>query len=262
MVKSKDINILNGLIQQLIEDYIEKGIYEIAEFKKKLRELILNPLSFDERIQKIINLVENEEEYQDNFEFLWRQVEDVLNRQSSEKIKKKELQKEKIRTYEKKLVKFLVDIGKRKGTNETLSAIIAYLLIYKHLTQLELKKLSGYSRGAISENLKILVNYGFVHKKLIEGTRKYEYTIGESMAYVAKNVSIIKSLKAEELLKFVDKKISQLKKMDNQSRNGLDLLSKRLEEMKEFCILLENILFKVISSNQIQSIMGDKFESN
>lgn len=261
MVKSEDINILNGLIQQIIYDYIEKGNYEIGEFKKNLRELISNPLSFDERIHKMITLVENEGEEQDNFDLLWRRIEDILNGQSSEIGKKKELQKEKIiRTYEKKLVKYLVDIGKRKGTNETLSAIISYLLIYKRLTQLELKKLSGYSRGAISENLKILVNYGFVHKELIEGTRKYEYSIGESMGYVAENVSIIKSLKAEELLKFVDKKISQLKTMDNQNKNGLNLLIKRLGQLREFCILLENILYRVISSDQIQSIMGDKFE--
>jgi len=261
MVESENIARFTDLIEEIIQDYVETGNYEIIEFKKQLKNLISNPLSFDKRIQKLVNLIEKSSTQIESFDYLWQTIENILRSQSSEQIINKELQKEKIRTYEKKLIKFLMDIGKKKGTNEILSAIIGYLLIHKRLTQSELKKLSGYSRGAISENLKILINYGFVQKEPIEGTRKHQYSIGESMGYVAENVSITKSLKTEELLNFVNKKISQLKAMDNQERNGFELLLSRLGELEEFCILMENILHRVISSEQIQSIMGDKFES-
>ncbi|TFF91748.1 MAG: hypothetical protein EU543_06215 [Promethearchaeota archaeon] len=257
MVAPENIKEFNSLVEEIFHDYIEEGEYEINIFKKKLRDFVSNPLSSDKRFHKLITLIDDKKEASEKFDSFWNQIEDLISKKSSKDKIKKKLHEGKIRSYEKKLIEFLVDIGKKKGTNETLSAIIGYFLIHNRLTQSELKELSGFSRGAISENLTILTNFHFVHKEFIEGTRKYQYSIGDSMSYVAENVSLIKSLKAEELLNFMNKKISYLKAMDNKKKHGFNLLLKRLEELKDFCNLLENILNKVITSDQIQSIMGE-----
>ncbi|TFG01612.1 MAG: transcriptional regulator [Promethearchaeota archaeon] len=258
MVASENIKEFNSLMEEIFHDYIVREQYELNIFKQKLRDFVSNPLSSDKRLHKLITLMEDKNGISENCDSLWNQIEDLISEKYLKKKIKKKLQEGKIRNYEKKLIEFLVEIGKKKGTNETLSAIIGYFLIHKRLTQSQLKELSGFSKGAISENLKILAESRFVHKELIEGTRKYQYSIGDSMSYVAENVSLIKSLKAEELLNFANKKISQLKAMDNKKKPGYDLLLKRLEELKEFCKLLENILNTVINSDQIKSIRGEK----
>ena len=83
---------------------------------------------------------------------------------------------EKLRKYEKKIVEFLLDIGKSKRVNPKISEIASYLFIHENLTQKELKELTGFSIGSISTFLSVMTGTGTFQKQLIPGTHAFMHS--------------------------------------------------------------------------------------
>jgi len=261
MIESKNLEQIFTLINKLINDYKETRNKGIDDFLECLKDYLANPLSINENSYELIKKIDQLNLKKEDFELLWNKIKDFIEKKYfEEKGKKDQFYKEKLLTYEQQIINFLMDIGKTKGTNETLSAIIGYFLIHKHLTQAELKELSGFSRGAISENLKKLVKVGFAQKEKINNSKTYQYSIGENMAYVAKNVSFVKTSGVEQMKQFIQQKYEELQQIGDSSKKGFSILSERLNELLEFFRLYQDILQKIIKSPMIKNLIENKDE--
>jgi len=262
IIESKKLQQIFNLIDKIIGDYNETKNKGIEEFSSVLKEYLTNPLSLNERSYELIKAINKLNLEKEDFEVLWNKIEHfITEKYPKEKKKKNQFFKEKLRTYEQQIINFLMDIGKTKGTNETLSAIIGYLLIHKHLTQSKLKQLSGFSIGTISENLKKLVKVGFVRKEKINDSKTYQYSIGEDMSYVAKNVSFVKITGVEQMKKFIQQKFEELQKIEVSSKKGFLTLSERLKELIDFFTMYQNILQEIIKSPMIKNLIQNKDEA-
>ncbi|TXT63833.1 MAG: hypothetical protein BAJALOKI1v1_660014 [Promethearchaeota archaeon] len=241
------------MVKDVIFNYQEED-KNAEEFLKDLKAFLLNPLSLQKEAFNLANEFNQLNIHEKESEDFWNEIKDVIEK--NYKLKKKEfpLFQTKLRDYEKILINFISDIGKSKGTNETLSAIIGYLLIYSHLTQSQLQKLSGFSRGAISENLNKLVERGFAKKKRLEESKKYEYSIGEDWKEIAQNVSLVKTSGIEEMKDFIQQKYEEVNTDENRSKKGASILSERLEELKVFFDMYEEIIEIIMKSPIIKDL--------
>lgn len=219
----------------------------------------MNPFSGNEKAFELSKELSERVSNQNEFQSVWKQISHFIDKNYPEKGSRSEqYYKNKLREYEKLFVEFVVEIGKKRGTNETISAIIGYLLIYQYLTQSELKKLSGLSKGAISENLKKLVEIGFIKRKMTDNIRAYQYSLGNDMKAISQNTSFIKLIKGQEIEAFSNKKLSQLEQFDDQSKAGTNLLKERLEELKAFSNIYQTIIQQIKDSKLVKRLEADK----
>jgi DNA-binding transcriptional regulator GbsR (MarR family) len=156
---------------------------------------------------------------------------------------------------EKDLVEILVEMGANKGQNSSISMIIAYLLIYRTITQKKLKKLTGLSLGTISTVLSSLSSTGFVKKELKKGTHTFNYTIGDNMPQIASNVGLIKQDINEEAKRFFKKEIAKLESLNYTNNKRWILLKERLKHLVNLIKIRERILKKLLESDFFQKIV-------
>lgn len=259
MIDPTEMKEFQHLVSELIEDYVGKRNYDIDDFKRMLKNLIDNPLSSDKKIYKLIDLLGEKGLESGHFEEVWDKMEKIIGNtfQKNEKIRKDFFQ-ERFRTHEKRLVDFMIEMMASKGSNESLMLITAYLVIHKKLTQSQLKRLTGLSQGTISETLSRSVKYGHVKKERIEGTRTFQYSLGESMRSIAKNISSVKMMKGKEIEGFVRKKLEELKMIEDSSKKGSKLLLERLNELKQYSKISQEILQEITKSKPMLDIIGEE----
>jgi DNA-binding transcriptional regulator GbsR (MarR family) len=162
----------------------------------------------------------------------------------------------KVRVYEKRLIEILVDAGKVKGQNAVFGSIIGYLLLHGSLTQSQIKELTGFSKGAISQSLKILSSAPAIKKEPLEGQREYLYTLGANMADIASNIGYYKSESNELAIKLLQSKVQELEK--NKDKKGYNILSKRVAEMVNFFEYNLKVLENIKESSFIKELKVDK----
>lgn len=246
---------IQSLIDSIIQRQMNKSKLTLTQLKDLLEDYLRNPYSRDKKAFLLSKQISELTSKEENFQSIWEQIENfVYSKYSKVNVDSDEMLKKRLREYEKKLINLIVEFGKSKGTYETLSIIIGYLLIRKELTQSEIQNLSGLSRGAISENLTKLVENGYVNRKLIKGTRKYQYSFGNNMKAISDNTSFIKLIKGKEIEEFSNEKISELEHIKNQSKDEVKLLKDRLKELKEFSKMYQIIIKEIRDSNLTKSI--------
>jgi DNA-binding transcriptional regulator GbsR (MarR family) len=148
---------------------------------------------------------------------------------------------DKIRDYEKELVKFSLEIGKRRGQNPIITKIFAYLLIHKALTQKELVELCECSIGSISTHLAAMISFDFVEKRLIPGTHTYIYSLNIDLSQnLSSTIKLgIKFItQAHKFLKSKKKELIQLLKKEKEKLNPI---IKRFEEVESVILLYEQL---------------------
>ena len=161
--------------------------------------------------------------------------------------------------YEKRLVKILVEMGATKGQNEKFSSIISYLVLHGSLTQKELVKLTSYSLGTVSRILITLVGMGSAKKKLIKGTHKFEYTLGDNTSALASNTSSLKkevNNKNTEFFKEKYDELLKLKDLDDENEVKRAFLLTRFEEMLDFLALQREVIDEISKPEFLAKIMG------
>ena len=165
----------------------------------------------------------------------------------------------KIRYYEKRLIELIIEITESKERSPTIYEIIGYILIHGSLTQKQLKDLTGFSLGKISTHLNAMVNAGGLEKKLIKGTHAHAYSFGGEISQVLSRTSFLKLDTNVQILKFVEKKISELEKEELKNRRGRKLLLKRMYEMKDFVSLHRKLLEAIIGSDVTKRLIKDEY---
>lgn len=168
--------------------------------------------------------------------------------------KQRHIFERKIREYEKRLIDFFLEMGEISGRSSVIYAIIGYLLIHGSLTQKQLKNLTGFSIGSISNKLNALTSIGAITKKLIKGTHTFEYSFGGDLSQVLSNTSFFKFETFTVAIKFVQTKINELNEKNNQNKKGYKILSKRMAELLNFLLLGKKLLDALTSSDIVKKM--------
>ena len=148
----------------------------------------------------------------------------------------------KLKEFEDVLIDFIMDIAKQKKVNEKFSAISAYLLIHRSLTQKELKDLTGFSMGSISTYLSVMMGIGVLEKSRIPNTHTYRYSYQENIENLpGKGVEIALQsfVDADDYLKGIKHK---LKKLELKSKRGAKDLSNRIDEALDAIQIFKRII--------------------
>jgi DNA-binding transcriptional regulator GbsR (MarR family) len=242
------------LTEALTQEYLSqnKG-RNINYLKEKIKDFLTNPLWDNDSLHQLkINIKELDVD-EDEANTLWKAMEETFDLCYSQHLRSKShIYEGKVRTYEKRLVEILVEAGKIKGQNAVFGSIIGYLLLHESLTQTQLKELTGFSKGAISQSLKILSSVPAIKKEPLEGGREYLYTLGINMNDIASNIGSYKSESNEIAIKFLQSKVQELDKY--KDKKGYGILSKRVTQMINFFEYNVKVLEKIKESSFIKEL--------
>jgi len=245
------------LTETIAQEYLNlnKG-RNINYLKEKIKDFLNNPLWDNDSLYQLKRIFKELDVDDGEADTLWKAMEETFDLCYTQNLKSKShIYEGKVRVYEKRLIEILVDAGKIKGQNAVFGSIIGYLLLHRSLTQAQLKELTGFSKGAISQSLKILSSTPAIKKEPIEGTREYLYTFGVNMADIASNIGSYKSESNEIAIKFLQSKVQELDKYKDKS--GHDILSKRVTEMINFFEYNVELLEKINESSFIKELKED-----
>ena len=151
--------------------------------------------------------------------------------------------KGKLKDFEQELVKFFSDLTEENPKGNIYTDIAAYLFIHRNLTQKQLKELTGFSVGSISNILSILENTGVIEKKPVLLTHKKKkvrvntYSLGNNRDMFLKSQRS-RLANASKTYQFILSKKKELEEFKNQDKKGYKLLSSRMEDILKF---LDNI---------------------
>ncbi len=175
----------------------------------------------------------------------------------------------KLRKYENKIVKFLLDIAESKHVNPKISTISSYLLIHGKLTQKDLKELTGFSMGSISTFLSVMTGTGAFQKERIPHTHTFRYSYsGKLEDLTTKGVEIALS-SFDPLETYLKSKRKELEKSIELNLKGAQHLTNRIDELLEifevykvlfplFAKTSTNESTKEISSNSFNLIKSEE----
>jgi len=154
---------------------------------------------------------------------------------------------------EEEIIKALSETTGFTVKNDQYTRILSYFIIRKQLTQGEVKKLTGYSTGFISQALNYLIENDLIQKVKIKGVRKPFYVV-ESIKYNyylrffnRLNLTFSKKPVLDDILQDLRENEDELKEL-----NGYAFIRKRLEELLEYFPLVED--FITILSNEMEKI--------
>jgi len=242
------------LTEALTQEFLSqnKG-RNINYLKEKIKDFLTNPLWNNDRLHQLKRNIKELDVSDDEANTLWKAMEETFDLGYAHHLKSKShIYEGKVRVYEKRLIEILVDAGKVKSQSAVFGSIIGYLLLHESLTQAQLKELTGFSKGAISQSLKLLSSSPAIKKEPIEGEREYVYALGVNMADIANNIGSYKSESNELAIKFFQGKIQELN--ENKDKNGYAILSKRVTEMINFFEYNVEVLEKIKESSFIKEL--------
>ena len=246
------------LTELITQEYLSqnKG-RNIKYLKEKIKDFLTDPLWDNDSLYQLKRIIKEFDVSDKNTNELWKAMEETFDLCYAQHLKNKShIYEGKVRVYEKRLIEILVDAGKVKGQNAVFGSIVGYLLLHGSLTQSQLKELTGFSKGAISQSLKILSSAPAIKKEPLEGQREYLYTFGANMADIASNIGSYKSESNELAIKFLQSKVQELER--NKDKKGYDLLSKRIIEMVNFFEYNVKLLEKIKESSFIKELSEDR----
>ena len=242
------------LTEALTQEFLSqnKG-RNINYLKEKIKDFLTNPLWDNESLHQLKRNVKELDVNDEEANTLWKAMEETFDLCYAQHLKtKSHIYGGKVRVYEKRLIEILVDAGKIKGQSAVFGSIIGYLLLHESLTQTQLKELTGFSKGAISQSLKVLSSVPAIKKEPLEGTREYIYALGVNMTDIASNIGSYKSESNELAIKFLQNKVQELAKYKDKS--GYEILSKRVTEMINFFEYNVKVLEKIKESSFIKEL--------
>jgi len=141
---------------------------------------------------------------------------------------------EKLQKIENQLVDIITSLSFLKGRSTKTARTIAYIYIYRKVTQKKLRELTGYSLGTVSNTLQTLEKMGSLNKTQNQKTREHTYTL-EGMLPQSGSRSV------SNIFDYFD----QLKKFLKKTKNKLDQPSfsnkKGFEEVNQFVIKMSGV---------------------
>jgi DNA-binding transcriptional regulator GbsR (MarR family) len=125
-----------------------------------------------------------------------------------------------IKKIEDKIIQFLIKSPLFIGQKPTFSTIQAYFITRKDLNQKALKKLTGFSSGAISQELKELVNIRLIEKATKSSSGEISYSMKSvELAFL---ISYINSMKESTKWEDIYQKIKLELEGEREELKGLN----------------------------------------
>ncbi len=105
-----------------------------------------------------------------------------------------------------------LEINSTKGTNRKITILFYQFLIHRQLTQKQLRSLTRFSLGYISETLKYLTEFGVLSRSIIKGSNQYEYSLKSSFlgmgkvlfVEIMKDIHVLQSKMYQKLSHFLN----------------------------------------------------------
>jgi DNA-binding transcriptional regulator GbsR (MarR family) len=112
-----------------------------------------------------------------------------------------------IRRIEQEIIEFFAEKAPEyTGRHPIVSAVMAYFYIRRSLTQRDLRKLTGFSAGAISKAVRQLVDMNMITREMIPGTHTHVYKM-ETLPFRSPSYF----LQTEKTLEKLHKEIKEMK---------------------------------------------------
>ncbi|MBD3352614.1 MAG: hypothetical protein GF364_14090 [Candidatus Lokiarchaeota archaeon] len=107
-----------------------------------------------------------------------------------------------LQPYVDKIVVLFNQMSTLRGESPNLSTILAYLYIFKQITQSQLKKFTGISRGTISATLNMLMQFNVLERKIIPGTHTNLYLLKLDMNQISSQGLQRRANSTQDLMQF------------------------------------------------------------
>ncbi|NHK31175.1 MAG: hypothetical protein FK730_07475 [Asgard group archaeon] len=145
-----------------------------------------------------------------------------------------ELATDELKEVEQQIVDFYIKVAQRYRLNLKLTKVFAYLKIYDFLTQKQLKKLTGFSTGFISNSLKSFIQSSIVIRNFIPKTHTNFYTINNEyrLSILTPLTEFYETQKKHE--NFIIELQEKLHKLEAKYSIEATFLIRRLNGMRNF----------------------------
>jgi DNA-binding MarR family transcriptional regulator len=148
---------------------------------------------------------------------------------------------QKLKEIENKLADILTTLSFLKGRRPKTSKIIGLIYLYRKATQKQLRELTGYSLGTISNTLQSLEKMGIIHKTQDPKTREYKYELeGKITQPGSRSVSNIFEYFAQQK-QFLKKIKTKLSQPHLENKKGYKEINEFVEQMNAVFPAIENV---------------------
>lgn len=151
--------------------------------------------------------------------------------------------KQTLKEIENKLVDTITSLSYLKGRTNKHSKLIAHIYIRKATTQKQLRELTGYSLGTISNILQSLEKMGIVNKTQNPETREYSYEAEGSITQPG-------SRSVTNIFEYFSQQKAFIKKIKTKLAQPQLSTKKGYEEVNEFINKMEDIFPAIESATQ------------
>jgi len=164
-----------------------------------------------------------------------------------------------IRQIEQEIVAFFAEkTPEYTGRHPIVSAVMAYFYIRRSLTQQDLRKLTGFSAGAISKAVRQLVDINMIAREMIPGTHTHVYKMEtlpfRSPSYLLQTEKTLEKLHKElkEMKDTLDVHSDEMRTFEGYSKvyGVITQLLQLISNVPRFMALIEDELGKFINQEK------------
>ncbi|PVX26159.1 MAG: hypothetical protein CW691_02230 [Candidatus Bathyarchaeum sp.] len=165
---------------------------------------------------------------------------------------------QKLREIENKIADTITSLSTLKGRTKKHARITALLYIYKKTTQKQLREITGYSLGTISNNLQSLEKLGIIRKTTDPQTREYIYELEGSISQPgSRSLTNIYEYFAQQK-QFLKKIKTKLDKPDMSNKKGYKSITEFVNQMEMMFPAIENSMQTIL--NQLPPTGGKNLD--
>jgi DNA-binding transcriptional regulator GbsR (MarR family) len=154
---------------------------------------------------------------------------------------------QKLGEIENKLVNIITNLSFLKGRQPKISKIIALTYLHRKTTQKQLRELTGYSLGTISNSLQSLEKMGIIRKTQDPQTREYNYELEGTIAQPgSRSVTNIFEYFTQQK-QFLKKIKTKLAQPHLSNKKGYEQVSEFVNKMEDIFPAIENATQKILT---------------
>jgi DNA-binding transcriptional regulator GbsR (MarR family) len=164
--------------------------------------------------------------------------------------------KQKLKKIENRIADIITNLSFLKGRQPKISKIIALTYLHRRTTQKQLRELTGYSLGTISNALQSLEKMGIIRKTQDPQTREYNYELEGTIAQPgSRSVTNIFEYFSQQKI-FLKKIKTKLAQQHLSNKKGYEELSEFVNKMEDIFPAIEHATQKILTQVSGQNRSG------
>jgi DNA-binding transcriptional regulator GbsR (MarR family) len=157
-----------------------------------------------------------------------------------------------IRQIEQEIVEFFAEkASEYTGRHPIVSMVMSYFYIRRSLTQRDLRKLTGFSAGAISKAVRQLVDMNVITREVIPGTHTHIYTM-ETMPFQSPKYF----LQTTQTLEKRRKELEEMKDTLDAQRDEMQ----NLEGYPKVYVIVTHLLEQISSVPRFMTLIEEELD--